>query len=368
MAVFSPLPDDLREIVSAWPVRVLAVSARRSVIRLRAVEGDFCLKPVRRSQGRLEFMAQVQEHVRRQGFTRLQSLVRTGFGSIAAWHRGVAWTLTPWVEGSELSYDRTEELGRAMRVLAAFHVAASDFRRPKGYALKSNIGKWPAKIAARTADLLTAADFCVRGPAAENRFAAALRAQRARIEEHASRSLRLLGSPAYAAVCRPYGDDIVPVCHGDPAAHNFIVRRDGEVELIDLNSLRADLPCVDVWKMVGRIGFHRRWDPEVLVPAVRNYCRERPMSRGELQVLVGLLWFPEKLWRLTVDAEKASPGWAENGRPLPQRLACEMQAACANLELKERLIADIEVPSSGICLRQGPRLPAEVRTKGRTDV
>jgi len=337
-----PAVKTLRGIVSAWPVKVRQMEARRSVVRVRAGEGDFCLKPVTKSQGRLEFMLQVQEHARRRGFAGLQSLLRTHSGDIAAWDNGVAWTLTPWVEGVELSYDKPEDLNRAARVLAGFHVAVSDFPRRDGDRLKSNIGKWPAKIAGRAADLLTASVLCAGGPAGRDEFGALLASQRPRLEEHCAVSLRSLGSPGYSQVCRSYRDDVVPVCHGDPAAHNFIVRPGGGVELIDLNSLRADLPCVDAWKLLSRLGFHHRWEPGRLVPVLEAYSSVRPLSGGEAGVLLGLLWFPEKLWRLTVEAEKAGGEWLQAGGPLPQGLVREMRTAAGALKAKEQCLRVLE--------------------------
>ncbi|OGS68548.1 MAG: hypothetical protein A2Y96_00975 [Firmicutes bacterium RBG_13_65_8] len=334
-------------MLAAWSLEVRSLKVRRSVVFVEAVEGHYCLKPIRKSQSRLEFMQQVQEHARSRGFARLQPLVRTTSGAAAVWRDGVPWTLTAWVEGRDLSYDRLEEVRRAARVLAGFHVAASEFQNPEGRGPTSNIGKWPAKLASRTRDLLAALDRCSAAPGLGGEFGAELAGHAERLTEHSHRSVRRLASPAYADLCRPYlNNRIVPVCHGDPAAHNFIVRSDGEVELIDLNSLRADLPCVDLWKLISRLGFHHGWEPGALTPAIKAYCEERPLAAGERGVLLGLLWFPEKLWRLTVDAAKADPDWMSHGGHLPARLVGEMRAACESLELKEQFIAGVEPASS----------------------
>ncbi|MDP2873235.1 MAG: CotS family spore coat protein [Bacillota bacterium] len=304
-------------------------------MRVETDEETYCLKPVRKSQSRLEFMHDVQEHVRKRGFDRVQPLLRTTSGSIAVWRRGVAWTLTPWVEGRELSYDRLDEVTAAAAVLARFHLAVAAFISPAGSRWQSNLGKWPAKVASRCAELLAAART---DPGGDRTFASHLSQLAPTLAAHTRRSLLALSSPAYRRLCQAEGGH-APVCHGDPAAHNFLVGANGRVEMIDLNSLRIDLPCVDLWKLLRRVAFHLDWEPDAVLALLGAYNSVRPVGPEERDVLLGLLWFPEKHWRLVVEASKARVDWTvsrERGCPSP--LALEVCRAGRQLPAKERCL------------------------------
>ncbi len=334
------------QVLSAWGVSARECLHRGSVLRVETeAAGAFCLKPVTKSQGRLEFMHAVQEHVRGRGFERVQPLLQTLSGDIAVWRRGVAWTLTPWIEGRDMSYDEPGEVEGAAAVLASFHLATSGFRSAVSSRWQSNLGKWPAKVASRSADLLAAARLANLDPAAHGGcFAGHLAGQGPTLARHSRRSLLMLSSPAYQRLCRAHGDD-VPVCHGDPAAHNFVVREDGLVEMIDLNSLRVDLPCVDLWKLIRRVAFHRDWGFDTVKGIFDAYSAVRPVGPDERQVLLGLLWFPEKQWRLVVDASKFRPGWTP-GQPeaaLPRSLIGEMARAGTQFPAKERCLEALEL-------------------------
>lgn len=350
------------QVLAAWGLAAHECVHRGSVLRVETESGPFCLKPVRKSQGRLDFMHAVQEHVRAHSFDRVQPLLPTVDGGVAFWRRGVAWTLTPWVEGHDMSYDNPDELAAAAAVLASFHVAVGGFRSPSSSRWQSNLGKWPAKIASRCAELLAAARLAnlsasgsppamdvdaevlgSSGEAGNGSFARHLAGHGPTLARHSRRSLLMLSSPAYQRLCRKQGED-VPVCHGDPAAHNFVVRLDGLVEMIDLNSLRVDLPCVDLWKLIRRAAFHVDWDFGTVRRILDAYSAVRPTEPDERQVLLGLLWFPEKQWRLVVDSAKHRPEWTP-GQPetaLPRSLISEMARAGRQMPAKERCLEDLE--------------------------
>ncbi len=135
----------------------------------------------------------------------------------------------------------------------------------------------------------------------------------------------------------------MPVCHGDPAAHNLILRPDGRVQMIDLNSLRVDLPCVDLWKLTHRMAFWRGWSPEPVVEVLTAYNRAHAVA-DEATVLLGLLWFPEKQWRLVYNAGRHIERSSADGEGLlaPEGVIDEMAMAGALLKAKEQCLAVVE--------------------------
>jgi spore coat protein I len=289
-----------RRVLQEWPLDEARLHPMPKLFRVQASQGAFALKPVQKSQGRLQFMGNLQEHVRARGFDRLGFLVPTTDGQMAAWRSGLAWTLSEWVDGQELDYGRTAEIAGAAGVLAAFHLAASDFPLAKVPGRPaSNLGKWPAKIASRCGELLCACRAAAREPGSE--FDRLLAAQAPLLASHSRRALFILNESGYSLRARKRRGT-VPVCHGDPAAPNFIIQPNGRIYLIDLNSLRVDMQCIDLWKLLHRTGSHRQWDAKAMLRILRAYCGIRPLDEVETAVLLGLLWFPEKQWRLAHNA------------------------------------------------------------------
>lgn len=341
-------------------MEVISIEPRASVFRVATSQGPFCLKPVTKSQGRLALLHQVQEHVRSRGFEDLGFLEPAADGGIAVWDRGVAWTMSRWVEGRELKYSATGEIAAGAAVLARFHVATGDFCLAGRRHGRSNVGKWPSKVASRCGELLTAARAAAErqhahGHACLDALDAELSAQSEALRRHSQRSLQLLSESSYAELSRSLGGGnawgsaatpggVTPICHGDPAAHNLILRPDGSVQMIDLNSLRVDLPCVDLWKLTHRMAFWRQWEAEPVVTVLLAYGDVRGLSPAEATALLGLLWFPEKQWRLVYNAGRHIERSATNGDrpPVPEHVIQEMAAAGALLPAKEQCLAVVE--------------------------
>lgn|GEM_PF-559714 len=335
-----------RRVLANWALDDCRLESLPKLFRVEARQGSFALKPVRKSQGRLAFMHRVQEHVRGRGFSRLGFLVPTADGQTAVWRGPLAWTLSQWIDGRELDYRHTAELARSAAVLAAFHLAAAEFPAPPRLGRHtSNVGKWPAKIASRCGELLCAARAARGG---NDSFDHELARQAPQLAEHARRSLFILNESGYAQRSRS-SDGTLPICHGDPAAHNFILGPDGRVSLIDLNSLRADLPCVDLWKLLHRTGFWRDWDIDVLERVLRAYIGVRPLDEMEATALQGLLWFPEKQWRLAYvagrhwgkDATEQDSG-DEAGPSDMDRLTIELSLAGTSMSHKEACLERLD--------------------------
>lgn len=312
-----------RRALAAWPLdeaRILGATAK--LYRIRASQGTFALKPIRHPGRRLGWTGHLQQHLRTRGFDRMGFLVPAASGDIAVRRDGITWTLSQWVPGRELDYGQTSEMAGAAGVLAAFHRAAAGFPRSRLEGPAAT-GRWSVRIASRCAELLGACREAVRSGRADGP-PGWLAAQTPVLEAHARRALFMLNESGYPQWARR-ARTTAPVCHGDPAAHNFIIQpASGRIYLIDLNSLAADMQCVDLWKLLYRTGASRGWDPAALRRVLRAYCAVRPLDPVETGALLGLLWFPQRQWRLACHGE-AGPGQAPPEADLAHKEACLLQ-------------------------------------------
>jgi len=284
-----------------WGLSVKRLTAVRSAWKVEAEEGVFACKFSRSQPERLALLPEAQQFLLDHGFQRFAQLVPTRKGQWLVEVEGKACLLTTWVYGEEPNYYRQRDLLAVSRALGQFHHSSCSFPARRVGQGKDKLGKWPRKLKKKAEELNELLERA-RQEGTRDLFSIILLTRQNWLMTMAREAVAALESSAYrqlVAACQEQG--LAPLCHGDTAMRNFLLRMNGgqtEVWMIDFDSLAVDLPVADLWRLFRRSLRRNYWSAPLAFAMLRNYHRERRLSREEIEVLTALLTFPEKEWRL----------------------------------------------------------------------
>ncbi|MHB8170548.1 MAG: CotS family spore coat protein [Thermincolia bacterium] len=311
----------LKDILVHWELVPVKVKGVRDIYQVKTAVGVRALKHIKEKEEKIGFIATALQHVADQGFTKMAGLVPTRDGMPYLVRDGEYWVVNPWVEGYEPKYVKGEEMARAASTLAEFHKATVGYYPPEGIKPKNKLGKWIKKLESKAADLNHYRRM-VDGKAELNPFDKEFLAKAEWLCQKTQESIEALKKSAYLRLCNQYNPRKgYPLCHGDTAARNFVMTKDGVAHLIDFDSLAVDLRVVDLWRLLRRTLRKAKWEAALAMQMIDSYNRVYPLSKDEYKVLYALFLFPEKPWRVAkeyYEKEGTKGGW--NARRLTEDL------------------------------------------------
>lgn len=303
--------------VQGW--RVVTCKPNRAVLRLQAVEGEFCLKAVQLPGARLRFVHAAAAHLAAQGVP-VVPLLCTARGRPYVTRDGWRFLIMPWVPGRRPRYRQGSTLEEMAALLALVHRAGQGFVPPERPV--DRVDNWLQDCAAKLARLPLLRDL------AERRGGATCRLFLDHYEWIYARALwalaRARDAPAAALVdryrrCPTLG-------HRDFNRPNTIRDPAGRLWLVDLDSLAYTLPAADLLLFVRHVAHDLGWRRDWWERLLAAYTRVRPLAAAEVQFVHEQLAFPRHAIDLVEAAVQGTggepPGLAAE---LAKALACDRE-------------------------------------------
>ncbi len=329
---------ELATVTARWGISPVAVERVRAAYRVAYLDGVVAVKRSHRSAGRLALVDQVFRHLETRGFLKTAPLLPTLSGEPFSEWEGSLWAVTPWREGREPQYRIPGDIARCADTLAEFHRAALGFRPPSGLPLRSSLGKWPKKLR-RKVEALRGLLGRVIASAEPDEFQLVFREIGSWAADQAEAAARRLAGTAYEERCR-WAAEASSLCHGDPSDRNFILGSDGVPYLIDLDSLKLDLPETDLARLLRRTMRRTRWDVAMARGILAAYEVRSPLGQEAKTILCALLQYPEQAYRLTKEYGEAKAGTGRDSATAIAKLARKLQQVRDSRFRFERFLAE----------------------------
>lgn len=262
---------------------------RKPVWRVVVSRGEYFLKRMGMSEGRLKFVLAANAHLNAGG-VRTPPVLPTAAGEPYARVNDSLYLLTGAVHGQEPSYE--QHLEGITRSLARFHAAGRGFRPPADGEDHSYLGTWPGHMAKKLAELES---FAARARATQPQdpFLRTFLREAGWCQQQIRDCLQQLQDGRYDRwVAKLEAEGCL--CHQDYAASNLrlVGAGPGEVVVYDLDAVTRDLPARDLRKLCNKVMKKGLWDGAMARRILGWYTAIYPLSPDERLVLAVDLQFP----------------------------------------------------------------------------
>lgn len=302
----------LGEVLSYYDFNVDTVEKVRSAYKVFTDKGVFCLKRVSHGYRKAKKSYSLMKYLKEKGFNNIAEYYFTKKGKALVKDKDTAFYLTYWIEGREASFSVPYEILRCSELLADFHNNAKGFIANKHVKIKSHTKKW-RKTFTKSLNELERFMKHIDNLKLKSEFDYAYRSSIDYFKKEAEQAISILDCSHYNELSEYYINEGF-ICHDSYYYQNIIIDNNDILFIVDLESCQFDMPMSDLGKLIRRILSKKRykWDFDLCRRIIDSYCKVRSMSTKEYEILLAMLVFPHKFWKLGKKRYIKNKKWNEN--------------------------------------------------------
>ncbi len=270
-------------------VSLLSDKGRKAVWLINAASGDFILKKIPMSEGRLKFMIHSISFLTSNGVM-TPSVMRTTNGREFVAKNGEYYVLFEKVYGKKPKYNQKKELAKIMSGLGQFHKASTGIEIPKNTEPSFLLGTWKDEFQRRYKQLEIWRKERILA-SNKNKFDEQFLLHVDSFLSQCNEAISILDASCY----EPWVGNTQrnkTLCHQDFAAGNLALDKKGKLHVFDMDSLTIDLPIRDIRKILNKVMKKQSWDLTLMIEMLSYYQKTNPFSKEQYFVLIADCLFP----------------------------------------------------------------------------
>ena len=248
------------------------------------------------SEGKLTFEQKVKDHARTHGFPDVDSYVLTKEGNyLVQGPYGEGFVMRDWYMGEECDAKDAGHVLTAVRALARLHNSLTGMElteEEKAFCLQPKVTEL---LERRNRELRRVRTY-IRAKKQKSSFEQKFLSQFTMLYAQAERATGLLDAEEYEA-CYTAATEAGTMLHGNFTHHSVILCED-TVAVTGFQKAVTGIQVHDFYLLFRKILEKWDWAPELGEKMLAEYESIRPLPKEEKRLLLVLLSYPEKFWKI----------------------------------------------------------------------
>lgn len=316
------------EVVRAFPVT-------RDLFRVETTDGLRRLTRVRTKPSRLIFAYSAVSVLRERGFDQMLKIELTRTGEAYFLAENSYWVMMNWVEGRVPELERLADVEQITRDLARLHHFLAGILPINGEVSGKEWSKWPEKLSSGQKHWQSY--LRKLKPEDLSDFDRMALDKKDWLQERIDRAAELVGSVNSQQALQSERE-LMALVYSQMKEKHFLLGFDGRVYFVDPFDVRYSLRVRDLARWVKRVAKNFPDHTEVILKVVRWYEEERPLSRGERQMLLADLVYPAGVLKVIKRYSDKKKRWPEEG--YARKLRRTFCSSMREFELYQALAAE----------------------------
>lgn len=275
----------------------------RKVFILITNEGNKVLKRLDYGVDNIEYIYEAMNYIRKHSFYRVFNFQLTkGNKPYVIWGNEM-YCVTDLIEARESEYTNPIDVNIAARGIGELHKASEGFRYKNK--IRYNCGNTIKSFKRKLQEMDLFRNIAVIGEDKtefDDIFLKNVDFYKDQIED----SIKVLEKSNFYKLCGE--EDKVVLCHHDLAHHNILIK-DDEAYFVDFDYSIIDLKVHDLCNFINKVEKISSYDIENAKSIIENYCVHNELNNKELQVLYGLLIFPQDFYNVVKGYYTRTKDW-----------------------------------------------------------
>lgn len=302
--------ENLYFVLNKYDFNVKEIYKSRSAYKVSTNNGYVCLKKMKHGEHKAINGNILVEHLISNGFYNIPKYYKTKKGELYVKSKKYIYYISEWIDGIESDLSDINEAVQSVIVLAKFHVASKGIDISK-LKIKNNLRNWPVIFNDNLNDLQKFKKIILSKKNKDYIDIAYLK----HINSFYNRGLEALN---FLNESR-YSELSVQACDNKTISHDSIyyqniVKKDNSYYLVDLDSIIVDLQINDLGKLIRRLMYKSsyKWDFSKAKILIDAYSSITPLTKDELEIMLALIVFPHKFWKLGKKKYLKNTTWNQN--------------------------------------------------------
>ncbi|MDO4318436.1 MAG: phosphotransferase [Lachnospiraceae bacterium] len=300
-------------VLAQYDVSIRGYYRQKGAGFLETEQGLLMLRGREVKEGRAVWEEEVKKQIVAQGFSLVDIGVPNREGRyVTEGDYGETFLLRHWKQGEEMDLRLSEHRLRAVETLARLH------RAMRGLPVRSEYIRESTKeiFEKRIREMRRLATYLYKRKQ-KNPFELKLLELLPVYLKKAEAALSCLLAGDWQQVHREAEEQGVG-CHGNYGNHSLLLLDGGRVFVGNFEHAGIGPQAEDIYYLLRKSLEKNGWDEEIYTQMLSAYQKERPLPRQELRLLLCLLLFPEKFYRVCNQYFNARKAWipAKNAQKL----------------------------------------------------
>ena len=296
-------------VMHKYNLELVSAEKVRSAYKIITGNGKFCLKRMKHGRNKVKNGCILTEELLSNKFTNTAKYFRTKDGDFSVSHKKNIFYLTEWIEGYECDLTNIDEAIKCTKLLAQFHNISNKIDHNKIH-IPNNLKNWPKIFASNLNDLEKSKTIIIN-KRIKSEFDVLFLENIDNFYNRGIFAINMLNKSEYCKLSKLANDNKI-ICHNSFYYQN-IIKKDGEYFIIDLDSIMIDLQISDLGKLIRRLMFKKTygWDFNFAKALIEAYNSTNRLSREDLEIMLALIIFPHKFWKLGKKRYMKQKSWSE---------------------------------------------------------
>lgn len=292
------------DLFDMFNLKVNDIVPLRDVYKLSTDKGEKILKKIDYTKEELEYIYSAILYIK-QKFSRIMDFVRTKDNNIFLRYEGDIYSVMDLVPGREAEFSNPIDVDLSAQAIGELHSASEGFRTK--LCNKNLCGKMIDNFKRRLQEMqffISIADLHEH----KNEFDNIFMDNVAYYMEDMKKSIDILGKSSYYKLCSE--EDKIALCHHDLAHHNILIK-DEKAYFVDFDCAIIDLKVHDLCNFITKVIKDFAFDIDKAIGIINSYCIQNNLDKRELEVLHGMLSFPDDFYSICRDYYAKRKEWEE---------------------------------------------------------
>ncbi|MDP4145693.1 MAG: CotS family spore coat protein [Bacillota bacterium] len=300
----------VNKILSEYDIKPVKISKARSAYKIQTSNSYICLKRMRHGKEKPRNGSILVDNLYSVGFNNTPQYIKTIHGALFVKYHGWFFYATEWIDGEECSLSDFNEAINCIKLLAHFHNCAKKIDT-KNLRIRNNLKNW-SKIFKDGINDLEKYKRIMSQKKIRNQFDELYEKNMDIFYNRCQLALAYLNNSQYYRLSREAVNHKT-ICH-DSFYYQNIIKKGGQYYIIDLDSIIIDLQITDLGKLIRRLMFKKEynWDFSKAKLLIEAYCSINKLSKNELEVMLALIIYPHKFWKLGRKRYIKHKNWSES--------------------------------------------------------
>lgn len=297
-------------VLSQYDFQVIKCTKVRSVYKVETTECSLCLKRMRHGKSKPNNCTIIAKELIDTDFCNIAKYYKTKDGKSYVRRKKLLFYVTDWIEGEEGDLNNFKEVILIVKSLAQFHLAINNMDIGK-LKLKSNLKNWH-KVFTESLRGLEKYERIINNKRIKSEFDLSYYDYIQSMYHRGMVALNLLNTADYYKLYK-HANKNKTLCQ-DNFYNENIVKKDGRYYIMDLGNIVIDLQLIDLFNLISKLIYRKiiEWDFNKVKLLIEAYTSINKLNKNELEVMLALLVFPYKFWKLGKKRYVKHKAWDES--------------------------------------------------------
>lgn len=299
----------LNFVLSKYELKVNDIHKYRDMYRIECPDKEVCLKRVKHGKNTILNRNYLMENLQSSGFNNIERLLKTKEGNLFVRSHKYMFYISEYKYGEECDLTNISEAVKCACLLGKLHSLFNNIET-RGLKLKSKLEDLPKVFYDR---LLNMEKFkqIIEKKRIKNDFDLMYSNYIDNFYSIGTMALNMLNNSNFYNLTKET-EIKKRISIGDAYSHS-VKKNSGDCFIVELNNINMDIQIMDLAKLISNLMYkqHYQWDFNKAKQIIEGYAASKPLNKKDLELILAVIIFPHKFWKLGKKRYIKQKGWSE---------------------------------------------------------